>query len=398
MNEKESDVYKKDQNESEKSVKNLKRIIGNTKIPNLLEVLTEKIGFTDLQSLLLNVYERKVKQLHIKDIVKQHLESRFVQPSDVNQREIIKFDNLIYSKIPPDFEAIELSPVGPLGANKVLSKLSQKNTLSTVRNIEVLADPTVILSLECARKRKILLHKNPLNSENVNLCTSHRMVRLQQFEKETGFTPHFRAFAMCTAGRDVGFEKFEIENLTKHLSIYLDLLESFNKNGYFAHDIEVAISDIRITETLISYHGINRVELAKKTQSRSFNLFQQYNIHLPENIIDLEGDLTKENISKYGYGMKKSVELLSKIKKEVVDPLKPSYPRVNFRFDLSRIAGIGYYNSLCFKISAKNKEQISFPLVDGGLSDWTQKLLNSRKERLLTSGVGSEFFCRNFKR
>ena len=33
-------------------------------------------------------------------------------------------------------------------------------------------------------------------------------------------------------------------------------------------------------------------------------------------------------------------------------------------------------------------------IIDGGFTDWTQKLLNNNKERLLTSGLGVEYFLR----
>jgi|GEM_PF-4488011 len=36
-------------------------------------------------------------------------------------------------------------------------------------------------------------------------------------------------------------------------------------------------------------------------------------------------------------------------------------------------------------------------LVDGGFTDWTQKLLSNRKERLLISGLGSERLLTCFK-
>jgi hypothetical protein len=48
-----------------------------------------------------------------------------------------------------------------------------------------------------------------------------------------------------------------------------------------------------------------------------------------------------------------------------------------------------YYQTLNFKIYLAYKGQ-SIDIVDGGLVDWTQKLLGNRKERLLISGLGTE--------
>jgi hypothetical protein len=55
--------------------------------------------------------------------------------------------------------------------------------------------------------------------------------------------------------------------------------------------------------------------------------------------------------------------------------------------DRDRQTGRGYYRDLCFKVNARaGGEQEE--LGDGGLTDWTQKLTTSSKERLLISGVG----------
>ncbi|MFI6102468.1 hypothetical protein ACIA8G_43550 [Lentzea sp. NPDC051213] len=43
----------------------------------------------------------------------------------------------------------------------------------------------------------------------------------------------------------------------------------------------------------------------------------------------------------------------------------------------------GYYKGLCFKVFRDGVE-----IGDGGFTDWTQRLMGNRKERLLISGVG----------
>jgi len=53
-----------------------------------------------------------------------------------------------------------------------------------------------------------------------------------------------------------------------------------------------------------------------------------------------------------------------------------------------RQAGVDYYPSLCFKVYATGAEGIETEVADGGVTNWTQALLQNRKERLVTSGVG----------
>jgi hypothetical protein len=373
----------------------VKRILKEEeKISMVFDLLVKNIEPTDLQSLLIALYEKLVKRMDIKNIMNQYRRNRFVKLCDLSQKELLKFDNLIYDAVSKEFESVELSPVSPLGTNSILTKINQKNILSTIRNIEVVADVTMFLALECARRRNQLLKSRPRSSLEINLCTSHRCIRLQKFTEDIGFTPHFRVFGACTEGRDVGYEKFESENLIKHVGIYLDLLEIANKSGYFSGEISVSFSDIRVAEKIIRNFRISRKKMGRNTQTKEFDLFDHLKINFSKSV----SAICEIPIKKvYQYQLQKIVGFLSEIEQKAVKVLKIKYPKVHFQFDLKRIAGIGYYEALCFKIVAKNKFGQEFPLADGGLTDWTKKLLSSKKERLFTSGFGSELFCRNFK-
>jgi hypothetical protein len=52
-----------------------------------------------------------------------------------------------------------------------------------------------------------------------------------------------------------------------------------------------------------------------------------------------------------------------------------------------RQAGRDYYPSVCFKVEGVWDGQ-QLEVGDGGIVDWTQRLLGSTKERLITSGIG----------
>jgi hypothetical protein len=54
-----------------------------------------------------------------------------------------------------------------------------------------------------------------------------------------------------------------------------------------------------------------------------------------------------------------------------------------------RIAGRGYYDSVCFKLVVSFDDE-DVEVADGGLVSWTQTLLGNRKERLMTSGLSLE--------
>jgi hypothetical protein len=55
--------------------------------------------------------------------------------------------------------------------------------------------------------------------------------------------------------------------------------------------------------------------------------------------------------------------------------------------DHDRMAGRGYYRDVCFKVNAL-VNGVPTEIGDGGFTDWTAKLLASKKERLLISGYG----------
>jgi hypothetical protein len=62
-------------------------------------------------------------------------------------------------------------------------------------------------------------------------------------------------------------------------------------------------------------------------------------------------------------------------------------PEVRVVEDPQRQSGRGYYTGLCFKLFATVGGE-PFEVGDGGLVDWTQRLLGNRKERLTISGIG----------
>ena len=49
-----------------------------------------------------------------------------------------------------------------------------------------------------------------------------------------------------------------------------------------------------------------------------------------------------------------------------------------------------YYRALGFHLFARNTAGEEYFLADGGVTDWTQRLLGNRKERLFVSGMGTE--------
>ncbi len=203
----------------------LDRILRDSKIDNLIQVLAEHLSPTDLQTLLLTVYRDRATKIKPARLLEQYEENRFVAPSSVSPLAYLELDRLAFSLASPLFQPIELSPVCPLGTSSSLSKVSQNNIVATARNTEVVSDSTNCMALALAVQRRELLRQGR-KVERVRLCSSHRLLRAQTFSGPSSFA-HFRVFALCTAGRDEGGYRFEYYALREHIDFYLRLLSQF---------------------------------------------------------------------------------------------------------------------------------------------------------------------------
>ncbi|RPI20237.1 MAG: hypothetical protein EHM61_27475 [Acidobacteria bacterium] len=304
------------------------RIVRESGLPGLLEVLTERITPTDLQSLLLEAFRRKAAGISPAALLRQYAANRFVRCANTSPQEALELDRLAFSLLPPGFEVLELSPVSPLGACSALGTVDQNKVVATIRNTEVCADPTNVLALESALRRKQATKSREVG--DTKLCASQRVVRAQLFKGPASFA-HFRIFSLCTAGRDRGNSLFEVEALCEQIDFYLRLLLAARAAG----------------------HKVGKVRV-------SLTPFVRGKAELLEN--------------------------------QIIARLASKYPEISFVLDLDREAGRGYYIWAGFQIFAKEPEGAEWFLIDGGFTDWTEKLMRNRKERLLISGMGTERF------
>jgi hypothetical protein len=197
----------------------LRRIERELGVPDIAERLGGRIQQADLHSLLLEVFRRRAEARTPADVLADYRSNRFVTPSPSDPRMLARFDAAAFAALPSDFEALELSPVSPLGTSSVLATVHQDKVLASIRSVEVLSDATNVLALECAVRRK-------KSQAPVNLAASHRHLRASFFSGPHMFA-HFRIFGLCSAGRDSGEGRFHLRAVTSHLRFYAGLLTSF---------------------------------------------------------------------------------------------------------------------------------------------------------------------------
>jgi hypothetical protein len=347
----------------------LSRIEAALGAPGLTQSLID-LTPSDLQSLLLEVTRARSRTLSPIDLLDE--KRGLCSISQVDARALHAYDALAFSAA-TDFVAVELSPVEPIGSAVVLGNVDQNSTLAALRNTEVLADPTVAMALECARRRRA-------NNEVVKLCASHRCIRMQPFDNPA-FSRHFRLFALVTAGRDAGGLSFECEALRDHIAVYLRLLRNF-----VCKEITVELADTGLIDLL----GIAREEIARSIRAHNHaadKLLENRKLPLPRHLDDPAS--LPDSPSKLR---------LSRAHEQIILPLAKEFPEAKFGYDLHRLEGVTYYRGLCFRVNVVDPEGVFLPLADGGFTDWTQRLLSNQKERLLTSGIGSEVVVKRLPR
>jgi len=146
---------------------------------------------------------------------------------------------------------------------------------------------------------------------------------------------HFQLLGLCTSGRDQGSFGFEYESLIEHVDFYIRLMCEAKKQGFI-------FNKVRIT----------------------FTAFDEIRLTLLKSILN-------------HFSLKN--------------------PEISFQMDQQRQNGKGYYREAAFQIWISDTKDQDYLIVDGGFTDWTQKLLANRKERLLISGMGSERFIFCFR-
>jgi hypothetical protein len=367
------------------STRILARIAAETRLPRLFPVLSEDLSGSDLQSLLLEVYRARVTAIRGPELL-ERASRDLVAPSTIDPRVFLEFDRTAF-EVAAGFQAIELAPVAPLGLNHALGGVDQNNVLTTIRNLEVLGDPTPAMALECARRRK--QGPRPALPE-VRLAASQRVIRLQPFDFP-GYLPHFKLFALASAGRDTGSHAFETQHLGEHIRFYLELFRGLNARGFHMAKPLVEISDAAVTRALLEQAGVNLEQLREQIRAHrvggSERFLEERGVKLPDSIEEPARELPDWAPS----------DRLELVRAGLVGMFRDEFPEAQFSFNLARLEGLSYYAGLCLRISPEAPDGNRYPITDGGFTDWTARLLGDRKERFLATGIGSEFVCRRYR-
>jgi hypothetical protein len=217
----------------------VERIVRQSGVPELVEILADRMAPTDLQSLMLEVYRRRTARISAADLLTGYGQNRFARPATLEPAALASFEQQVWSLLPPGYEALELSPLCPIGTNSVIATVDQNKVVSTGRNTEVVSDSTNVLALECAVRRRGLLRRRPSRFEPVRLAASQRQVRAQAFSGPLEWS-HFRIVGLVAAGRDEGAFAFEAGAFREQIGYFIALLGAVRPEW----PIDVAMTDL----------------------------------------------------------------------------------------------------------------------------------------------------------
>jgi hypothetical protein len=189
------------------------------------EQLCTTLSGSQFQSVLLEAMHARASARTPAQVLRQYESDGFCKPAQVDPRASLPID-IEFFNAAEDFEAIEISPVAPLGTCSTFALTNQNRVLSALRTSEVVADPTNVLALECARRLR------KAGNSPVHLATSHRVMRAQPVPKLPGYSPHFRLFVLASAGREREDHLFTVESVVQHVRTALRALDRLEQCGY----------------------------------------------------------------------------------------------------------------------------------------------------------------------
>lgn len=366
--------------------RNVARSLGSPGLPGALASLAS----SRLKSLLMHVAQLRSRERSPADLVRQARRDRTVEPCAVDLRQILEIDQVALEAF-ATFDAVDLSMLQPAATSTVLGAIDQNSVLATIANTEIIADPTSSLALQAAARRA------GGDAGVVRLCTSARVLRMQRFDNPS-FTRHFRLFAAVTAGRDRGAERFEMSALREHLGGYLAMMAGLSTAGYRTGAVSVEVTDLRLTRALAALAGIDLDELLRSSVRAHAHgdyrdRFVAGGVDLPASVVDPGAELADFAAR---HDLAREVARLVRVRDEVFAPLAATYPDAGFDFAPFRLEGGAYYRDYCFRVYLEHPELGRVAPGDGGFTTWTARLSGNRKERLLTSGLGTELIARLF--
>ena len=347
---------------------------------DLVEHLGERLSASELKTLELDWTRVRAARRAPAELRAQADRDRLFAPSSADPRALHAIDAEAFAALPPSFDAIELGPVVPLGAAHALAGTPQDNVLSATRGAEVSGDPTIAMALIAASRIRA-------GEREVRLAASTRAVRMQKLEA-AHHVRHFRLFALATAGRRRSSEGFSCDAMREHLAFHLAFLTRLRAAGFSVGPLAVRLTDTAAVRALARERGVDLSTMSTRAAHEALA-----GAELPT---DLEHP---EALCRAWPACPTTIRVrFENVHTNVSEPLRAAFPEVAITYDLSRLRQATYYAPLCFHVDVGGFSFGVATLADGGEVGWTGALLADRRQRLFTSGIGTELVATQLPR
>lgn len=196
------------------------RILRTLHDDTLLEKLLA-LPRSDLNTLLLKLFQMQAAATTPRELLKSHKSSRFTSPSALDPAAYHLLEGRLLSLAQEaGIGGVLLSPAAPAASCSAFGCVAQNNVISALRGTEILPDPTNMLALIIA---EALTGKKIDNEEPIHYCTTARVIRAQKLPEIPGFYSHFGIFCIVSSGKDKGSYSCEKAMLIKQIGYYKQL-------------------------------------------------------------------------------------------------------------------------------------------------------------------------------
>ncbi|RIV27026.1 hypothetical protein DYU11_01540 [Fibrisoma montanum] len=308
----------------------VEKILARVDQPDLIDVLADELSSSELNSVLLDLFSRKAAQLSAPDLLKSYRGNRFVQPADVDVLALRRLETTAYET----FSQFGFTPIE-------LSPVSALGSCSVVAT----ADQKKVLS--AGRQTEVM-------ADATNALALH----IADLKHRGGWQPdqptdrlHFGTIHRHLRTPPVP----KIPGFRPHFKVAC-LVTSGRDTGSFQFEKEA------LTEHIVVMTAFFREQLR---------------------IDRLRFRLTPRK------GYPDPIAFVEQLRAYVAE----QRPDVVVEAHTDAIGENNYYKGLQYKIDIEINGQV-IEIGDGGYVDWTQQLLQNKKERLLTTGFGIELLYR----
>jgi hypothetical protein len=345
-------------------------------------LLADELPGKELNTLLLHCLRRRALGRSFVDVLEHAERTPMFAASTADVRRLRAFDDCAFEEA-RDFEAVELSPVLPLGATAGAG-VDPNNVLGAVRFAEAAADPAVGLALHAALARRS-------TGEPRRWCTSQRVLRLQP-TSVPGFTPHFRLFALLSAARsesrgaDLASEH---RLLAEQLLVWARLFGRALPGARFRiAALRVVLADTEVVRACLRACGVDGADLARTARAHvpgsTEAALAGAGVVLPRATRDPVSALAELGIGK------RFAARMAELVANVGAPLAAAHPEVEVVYDLARLQGLAYYDGPYIQLVIRHDDGWEVPIGDGGALGWIGAMLSNRRERTIVTGAGTE--------